>query len=358
MTPLLEGEITKFRRLIDADLQTFSEAWLRDWRERYGAVTADTLEVLVAVLTRGGKRLRGVLAMKSYYAHGGRDETVAIGAARVVELVQAYLLVLDDIADNSDMRRGGPSAHKLLERWHAEHGWRGDPSHFGRSQATNVASLGMHQATLELADLPVDPQALARATITLNKNISVTAAGQIADINNEVIDTDLGEADIIATLERKTAYYTFVSPLELGACLAGREGLSEALRAYALGAGVAFQVIDDVLGVFGDEFESGKSAEDDIREGKATVLSNYAQRHASGHQAVQLAGTLGNPYATPLACEGVRRIFEATGARLHAAAVAEEYADTAREALRTVELGDEDKLFLEELLGYVMSRNK
>lgn len=343
--------IVTHKQAIDADLSAFSNKWREEWSKSYTPASLDVLESLLALLNRGGKRVRGALAMESYYLHGGTRREVAIGAARVIELVQAYLLIMDDIADNADMRRGGLSTHAYLSTLHKETQLKGDAAHYGLSQATNAAMLASHQAMSQLVTLSAPDAAKVRATELLNEDIGVTLVGQINDIFNEVAPRRIKREDIINTLTWKTAYYTFVSPLELGACLAGSDGLSERLRRYALHAGVAFQISDDILGTFGDSFESGKSADDDIREGKVTLLVSHARKHMIDEQTTVFDTTLGNPHATRSECDQIRAIFEATGAREYAAGKATEYANRAIDAL-----GEVPEPFLVKLVEFAVQR--
>lgn len=339
------------KKEIDADLVRLGTALHKEWKHDYTTHSVEVLDVLIALLNRGGKRLRGALAMESYYLHGGTRQKIALGAARVIELVQASLLTIDDIADNSDMRRGGPSVHTVLAKRHKQQQLRGDSYHYGISQATNAAILANHYALIELMTLPAPDTAKVRAAELLSQDISVTIVGQINDLYNEVATSVVPRDAIINTLTWKTAYYTFVSPLELGACLAGSDGLSDRLRRYALNAGVAFQISDDVLGTFGDGFEVGKSADDDIREGKATLLVSHAMEHSTDEQSRILERVLGNPAATKSECDKVRAIFEATGARRYAVETAENYADLAIAAL-----GKQPEPFLVELARFAVSR--
>ncbi len=339
------------KKEIDRDLLRLSKQWLVQWQRDYSDSSEAVLESLTDLLNRGGKRVRGALAMESYYLHGGTRPEVALGAARVIELVQAYLLIMDDIADNSMMRRGGLAVHAQLAKSHEDQSLKGDSIHYGLSQATNAAMLAIHRAMGELVKLPASDAAKIRATELLNQDVSITIVGQINDIYNEVARKHIKPDEIINTLTWKTAYYTFVSPLELGACLAGADGLNSRLREYALKAGVAFQINDDILGTFGDSFEVGKSADDDIREGKATLLVSHARKHASPEQLVAIDGILGQPGATAADCDRVRAIFVETGAKDYAEEIAARYATEA-----IVKLGNSPESFLVTLAQFAVKR--
>ncbi len=338
---------------INADLAVSAT----NWQAEFEGGGKEPIVAFSELLLRGGKRIRGMLAQQSYYAHGGRDEKVAMTAARAFEFIQAYLLILDDIADRSDMRRGGLSAHKLIERHAINEAMKGDAAHYGTTQAMNAAVAGMHKATTELLDLAIDPAIICRAIHSLHDNLAVTIDGQMNDIFNEVSRVVPSEAAIEHVLTRKSAYYTILSPLELGACLAGVDGLSGALRDYSIHTGCAFQITDDTIGTFGDKNQTGKGTNDDIHEGKMTLLVQYALTHADDTQKQILEKTLGDITASDQECDAVRDILLQTGAK--------EYADSRslwHEQQALAALDNETTVepafaaFLRELTEYVTKR--
>ncbi|HET8884697.1 MAG TPA: polyprenyl synthetase family protein, partial [Candidatus Saccharimonadales bacterium] len=186
------ADIERAQQAINQDLERF----ISQWRLTYDHGATDAIDGYCQIVLRGGKRLRGILAMQSYYAHGGTDAAVALGAARVLELVQAYLLVLDDIADRSTTRRGGPSAHRLIATAAEKAEMRGDLNHYAEAQAVNAAQSGMHRAALELLQLPVTDATARAALVSLHKNIEITGMGQMNDIYNEATNDVLDEAAI------------------------------------------------------------------------------------------------------------------------------------------------------------------
>lgn len=295
---------------INDDLTQFAT----DWKSSSTIGSPEPVQAFCDVLLRGGKRLRGQLAMKSYYAHGGTDEAVALGAARVFEIIQTSLLIVDDIADRSRLRRGGPSAHVLLEAYAKEHDLKGSARHYGQVQTMNVAYAGLHKATTELLALPVTSDIARAACGRFHENILVTINGQIDDIYNEATRELVSEAAIESVMERKTAYYSFLSPIELGACLAGAAGITPGMRDYSIHAGCAFQIADDIIGTFGVELETGKGTNDDIYEGKMTLLAHFAFLNGTDDQKKVLNSVLGNEAATAKECDDVRDILKTTGA--------------------------------------------
>lgn len=342
------------KEVVDKDLKRF----INEWRQTYDEGSIDAIDAYCQIILNGGKRLRGILAMQSYYAHGGTDDAVAIGAARVLELMQGYLLVIDDIADRSDTRRGGPSAHRIIEATAKTAGMRSDLVHYSQAQAVNAAQCGAHQASLELLQLPVSDTIIRKAMRSLHKNIEITGMGQINDIFNEATNITLDEGAIERVLTQKSAYYTFVNPLELGACLAGADLLDDGLLAYAVNVGCTFQITDDLIGTFGDEAATGKSTNDDIREGKMTLIAQRALANADSGAHSKLRSVLGNAEATDEACDEARLIMRMTGAHEYAASRRDWYAQRAHDALKTASVTDKAFVaFLDQLIDYVSARN-
>lgn len=338
---------------IQQDLERFAVKWQAD--KTIGS--PEPIDAFCDVLTRGGKRLRGTLAMQSYFAHGGQDVEVALGAARVFELVQTSLLVVDDIADRSLLRRGGPSAHTRIKEYARANNMKVAPLHYGQVQAMNVAYAGLHQATIELLNLPVDNEIARRACKRFHENICTTINGQIDDIYNEATHADVSEADIETVMKRKTAYYTIVSPLELGACLAGVAEIPVYLREYAVHTGCAFQIADDIISTFGKEGETGKGSNDDIREGKVTFMAHYALAHSSNEQREQLAAILGKERATDQQCDDAREIIKTTGGLDYAAERARFHETEALKALENDSVTDPTfKAYLMTLTDYIVNR--
>lgn len=205
------------------------------------------------------------------------DEVVAAAAA--LEIFHVAALVHDDIIDSSDTRRGRPAAHRALEAWHRDAGWRGDGAGFGRSAGILLGDLllGWSDDLLEDGLTAID-SARARATRLLYARMrrDVTV-GQFLDVAEESAwateadDRHAARALRVATF--KSARYSVQQPLLLGATLAGADPEQDAaLSAFGEPLGLAFQLRDDVLGVFGDAAVTGKPAGDDLREGKRTVL--------------------------------------------------------------------------------------
>jgi geranylgeranyl diphosphate synthase type I len=269
-------------------------------------------------LLAGGKRLRPAFCYWGWRGAGAPDGEAVVTAAAALELFQAAALLHDDVMDGSDTRRGMPAAHRRMSSLHRGNGWRGDGEGFGTSAAILAGDLCLSWSDEMLwrSGLPVDT--LVRGRDTFDVMRTQLMGGQFLDVLEQV----LTEADGGGTAERaqrviwfKSAKYTVEHPLLLGGSLAG--GSPELLRhytAYGLPLGEAFQLRDDVLGVFGDPAETGKPAGDDLREGKRTVLVAVALKNATTSQAATVRQRLGDPHLDADGVQVLREVIVATGA--------------------------------------------
>ncbi|MFE5410319.1 polyprenyl synthetase family protein [Microbacterium sp. NPDC056569] len=301
----------------------------------------------------GGKRLRGRFcisgwrAVEEAVAPAGDAPGPVIAAAAALEVFHAAALVHDDLIDNSDTRRGRPSAHRALEAGHRGAGWLGDADAFGRSAAILLGDLlvAWSDDLLEegLAETSPDRAAAARSRFALMRR-EVTL-GQFLDVAEEsafASEPDDRHAErALRVASFKSARYSVQQPLAIGAALAGADAAqAAALAAFGHPLGMAFQLRDDVLGVFGDEAATGKPSGDDLREGKRTVLIAYA-REALAPPARRLVDELvGDPDLDADQVASLQRTIVDTGALDRVERLIADYAREADRALSGARLGN------------------
>ncbi len=315
---LFNKKLAQYKDLIDADIKLYTKTIQKSILQKYGASSRIATDAFLEILGRGGKRIRGSLVMAGYEMMGGTNQKMIIEASRAIEMIHAYILIMDDIQDNSSVRRGGPTAHIALADYHRRHYLSGDANHFGVSQALNAMGIGNHASQVIVLNLDVDEDLRIKASSILNQAMITTAYGQTNDIMNEV-KADVGLTDINNVLEWKTAYYTFLNPLTFGMVLAGADcRATDAVRDYCLNAGRAFQITDDILGIFGSELEVGKNPMDDIKEGKRTLLTIYALEYADKADQNFLIQMLGNQDLTMAEFDRCKKIITESGSLKHA----------------------------------------
>ncbi len=355
---ILEQNLAIYKQEVDAIADTYTAELLSDYGQHYTAYSRAAAEIFCTILQRGGKRLRGALVMNTYEMLGGGNRQLALRAALAIEIIHTYLLIIDDICDRSLMRRGGPTAHVMLTERHRQLRLKGDSEHFGLSQAINVAILGAHLAQRELTQLPTTDSSKLEVLHDLNSALITTIHGQINDLYNQSVQ-EVNESEVKQTLAWKTTDYSFKNPLQMGAILAqaGPES-GGLLDEYAGHAGLAFQISDDILGTFGSSFESGKSAHDDMKEGKITILVSRALERADSQQRQALLKALGNQQLTPADLEKCRQIIEATGALDYARRVVHKHAAEAVQVLDSApdSWSPGGVMFMRELARFITER--
>lgn len=245
-----------------------------------------------------------------------------VSAASALEIFHAAALVHDDIIDNSDTRRGAPAAHKLFESLHDTEAWAGDSVSFGRASAILLGDLllGWSDELLDegLTELH-DRAAARRARAEFNHMRTEVTAGQYLDILEESAWLAHPEGELLDRALRvivyKSAKYSVQAPLVIGAALAGGSVTQlSSLRAFGLPLGIAFQLRDDLLGVFGDAQITGKPSGDDLVEGKRTVLIALARERLTSVDRDLLDAQLGNALLTTTEIGALQTLIRKSGA--------------------------------------------
>lgn len=307
------------------------------------------LEALSDLLA-GGKRLRPAFCYWGWRGAGGEDCPQILAAAAALELLHAGALVHDDVMDGSDTRRGKPSLHRRFAARHADRGWRGSAQSFGRGAAILLGDLLLAWTDEMFQASGLTPAALARGRPVLNLMRTEVMAGQYLDLLGQATG-DGTVPSALRVVEYKTAKYTIERPLQLGAALAGAPAgpIPEAYAAYGLPLGVAFQLRDDILGMFGDPAQTGKPASDDLREGKRTVLLAITRARATASQAAIIERTLGDARLDEAGVAEVRAVISGTGALAECELMIDRQVSAALSALDVAPITGEARDALAEL---------
>lgn len=321
---------------------------------------ADTLE--------GGKRLRARFCVTGWRAVAERDRPSASipdsvsDAAAALEIFHAAALVHDDIIDNSDTRRGQPAAHRRLETDHVRAAWAGDARAFGRSSAVLLGDLlvAWSDDLLEQGLRGVAHAASAREVYALMRR-EVTI-GQFLDIAEEAAYTsapDIEHAErALRVASLKSARYSVQHPLLLGAALAGADAAQNAaLAAFGHPIGLAFQLRDDVLGVFGDSAVTGKPSGDDLREGKRTLLIAYTRERLAPPARRLMDELIGDPTLDAAQITSLQQTIIDSGALDRVESAISAYADEADRALRGAPLATSAVGALRDLAHAAIARS-
>jgi geranylgeranyl diphosphate synthase type I len=352
-------------RGFDADFPAHVERALAEFLGRAGAEICRTepsvhpgIDALAEFVLGGGKRLRPTFAWWGWRGAGGDpagpDAEGVLQAAASLELIQACALIHDDLIDSSDSRRGSPTVHIAFAKQHADQGWLGLPSTFGLASAVLIGDLALAWADDMFADAPLPPARMAAARPAWRAMRTEVLAGQYLDVRTQAT----GDASVEAALRidmLKTAAYTVQRPLHLGASLAGADDKTiTTLLEFGGDLGVAFQLRDDLLGVFGDPSVTGKPAGDDLREGKRTLLVALglelgAQQGRSAAVSV-IADAIGKADLADTAVDTVREALTEVGAPAAVEQRIDELTQTAMAALHRAHLAEPATARLTELV--------
>jgi geranylgeranyl diphosphate synthase type I len=275
----------------------------------------------VRAFASGGKRLRPAFAYWGW--RGGNqgqdrapeDDAAVLRAVAALEFVHASALVHDDVMDGATTRRGRPAAHIGFAARHAAAALTGDGGVFGTGAAILIGDLALVWSDELLRTSGLSTGALARARPVWDTMRTEVTAGQYLDLLRAAGGLP-GPQGALTVARFKSAGYTVQRPLQLGAAIAGAGAdVMAACTEIGLPLGEAFQLRDDVLGVFGDPAVTGKSVDDDLREGKQTLLIALAEEATDAAGRELLAEALGNPAAGPEEFQALRELLETTGAR-------------------------------------------
>lgn len=330
---------------INRELDAFFKVWRRGVNQTSTKLAA--LNNTFIESCQGGKRLRGTLVKFGFELTGNQSNADILKPAIAFEIFQTAILDHDDIIDLSPLRRGKPTIYKAL-----------GGNHYGISQAICLGDIGFFLAYQIISESNFPDK---------NKNLAITS------FSNSMIDTGLGEMldielpflsqgseDDISTIFRlKTAMYTIVGPMSLGAILGGADQkLLNKIKQFGTALGIAFQIQDDILGVFGTEEALGKSVTSDIEEGKLTLLILHARQNADRFQKEKLEKCYGNGKINNKELEQIRQILISTGALDYSQKKAEKLVADAKKIIPKITKDLKYKNYLEEMADFLVKRNK
>ena len=312
---------------------------------------------LSSFLLDSGKRLRPLFAYAGFLASGGSLDKPVVRAMASLELLQACALIHDDLMDGSDTRRGKPSIHRHFESRHVQDDLDGFAPHYGLSAAVLLGDLAFVWSDQMLNSAGLTTAQFTALLPYYNEMRVELMAGQFLDIHEQTQKTT--SVDRSMKIARyKSGKYTIERPLHLGAAMASAPSeIFTALSAYGLPLGEAFQLRDDLLGVFGDPSVTGKPAGDDLREGKRTVLIAMTNDRQSEAQREIARKYFGKPDLDAQGVAVLREIIESTGAREELESTIERLTDQALTAAQSAVFTEDGNAMLVELANIATKRS-
>ncbi len=330
---------------IEPALDSVLASWQKDIEKNQPMLTP--LSKIFAEQCQGGKRLRGTLVKLGYELAEGKNYTAILQPAVALEIFQTAILAHDDIIDKSELRRGKPSLYQSL-----------GGNHYGVSQTICLGDLGFFLSTELLATGDFPTEIKNQAVVLFTKIIQQTIRGEMIDILLPTQKSFTKNA-IISLASLKTASYSISGPLTIGAVLAGaNEKLLTQMRLFGENLGIAFQIQDDILGIFADKITLGKSNMSDIQEGKRTLLIWYAKQKANDSQKKILDTIYGKISVTKTDVAKIKEIFIQTGAYEYAVGEVLHYTQKARTYIPKLIEDSLKQNLLQDLTTFLLERKK
>ena len=312
------------RMRVDAVLDSFL-AEQRGLLDDLGSEAVEPLDELGRVIGAGGKRLRPLFCYWGYLAAGREEDPSIVRAAASLELLHTFAIIHDDVMDRSPLRRGQPATHLAMAR--------GGDAHLGVSSAILVGDLALALADVLFSGAGFAPETFVEGFRWYNRMRTEVVTGQYLDVVATRMRT-IDEETVRRIASLKSGGYTVEKPLLIGAALGGAsQEIMAVLSAYGMLLGEAFQLRDDVLGVFGDPGVTGKDADGDLREGKRTLLVARALESAPPDEQEFLTARLGSESLSAGDAERIRGIIRSSGALASTQALIEAHRSIALAAL-------------------------
>lgn len=333
-------DLLSFKPRIDEKLTEFFEGKL----EEKSGIEREVIEALRDFTLRGGKRMRPVFMIMGFLLNDNITDEV-VKSSILLELMQSYMLIHDDLIDNSDLRRGYPTLHKVFK-------FNKQTNDGLAIIAADLANAYCHEVLLK-ANFPSDN--IRNASIEMEKAFEMTGMGQINDMTLPFLDEV--SLDLVTKVHKlKTAEYTVNGPMKIGASLSGFKRL-DLVGKYAIPLGIAFQIQDDVLGLFGDEQTLGKPVKSDVQEGKITHMIIFSKSNTSKEEQQFVYSMLGKKDITDDQFEQFKKLIKNSGALEKSQKLKKSYYDQAISAipLLTDDRDKQDQLKL--LANKMVSRN-
>lgn len=357
-----KGRISALLAARNKELKKEPNALIRPFQEAF------------ADLNQGGKMLRGVLVNLGYKIAGGVDISESDSLAAAFEIFQTGVLIHDDIIDRADLRRGKKTVQRRYEERLRSRQIRmvsrsETPQSLAASAALCVGDLGLFYSNLEIAENYRDHPNVGTLITYFDQVVIDTIRGELLDVvlpyeiqdakRSETEKNDLLEKSVQEIYHLKTAYYSVIGPLHLGMLLGDlSDEKMEELDSFCNDLGIAFQIKDDILGIYADETKTGKDAGSDVSEFKQTILYQYVVVHG-GKAREELLELYGKENLTQAELQKVQTIFRESGAYDYANGEMEACFSSAKRKLdKMTFLNGEDQSILRGLIGYLRTRKK
>jgi len=358
----INKKIQEHKKEIDKRLEKYLEKKLKHAIKESEAI--DYITELAGYIKeynlRGGKRIRPTFIIEGYRSVGGKDINSIYDASLCVETMEGFLLTHDDVMDRDDMRRGGKTIHKIYEEWFLKNIKKDkkEAEHFGNTMAIDLGDIMETFGPEILASSNFPEQRKIEAIKKYTTMSRYTGYGQALDLIVEKLPLEkVTEKHIITVHKFKTSLYTITGPLQIGVILAGgTKHQQKIMEKYGENLGIAFQIQDDLLGIYADEKKLGKPIGSDLKSGKRTLLVIKALEKATQKQKEKLKKLIGKKDITNQEIEEAKKIIKDTGSYDYSKKLAVEYAQKAIQAIEKEKLEQEGKEYLLDIAEYLIKK--
>jgi geranylgeranyl diphosphate synthase type I len=350
-----KSTLSEFKKEIDKEIEIYFDRVIKETKKQDAVITGAVKHVKKLTLS-GGKRIRPALMYYGYVGMGGKEKERMLKAAVSIELVHMFLLIHDDVIDRDFERHGVSTINKIYEDLGKKYFPDKDSRHFGNAMALIVGDMIAALGNQIIFESGFKNHLVMKALSKLQSIISYTVVGEVKDfyIGYKGKAT---EKEVMDMYEYKTAKYTVEGPLHLGAVLGGAdEETLKLISGYSIPVGIAFQIQDDILGVFGNEEKLGKKVGSDIEEGKMTVLVTRANQKAGSKERKIMNSILGREGLSFDEIERFRSIIRNSGSLAYAQSIAERSVEKGKQQLAKTKFKKETKDFLYGMADYIIKR--
>jgi geranylgeranyl diphosphate synthase type I len=351
--------LEKYKKRVDAHLARYFAQKIKEARKN-DPLAEEAIKMIADFTMKGGKRIRPAIVYYSYLAAGGKDEDRIVEVSMSMELTHTFLLIHDDIIDKDESRHGTPTIHERYKKIGRRLNKNKDNVHFGNGMAMLAGDMAAAMANEIIFRSAFPPETIINALDQLRKIVYTIVPGEMLDVILEIRGRAT-EKEILDMYQGKTSSYSFEGPLHLGTVFAGINGgkIFEDYSKYASPLGKAFQIRDDILGVYGDEKKTGKPVGSDIIEGKQTLLVIKALERGTRDQRQEVQKYLGKRDLTKKELEKVREIIKETGSLEYSEKLCQELINESLKALQKVDIKNQEaRVFLEGIAEYMVKREK
>ncbi|QQS61032.1 MAG: polyprenyl synthetase family protein [Candidatus Moraniibacteriota bacterium] len=352
----IHEELALFKKRLDIELKLFLDREIALAKKQDHLVSLALIQAR-EILLSGGKRIRAAMMYIGYLAAGGKNTEEIIKASMSIELVHAFLLIHDDVMDRDDVRHGKKTIHAHFREYGIKYFPEKDTTHFGNIMAISIGDILTAYGGQCIFSSTFDPNDIVIALKRLQSIVLSTVIGQIKDVKMGFSSKIATEEEILLMYELKTARYTFEGPLCLGVTLAGgSQELLDDMKEYSIPMGIAYQIQDDILGIYGEETSVGKVMGSDLEEGKMTLLVAGAHQRGNKNQKKELKSLWGTTLTQEKLCR-IQQLFKETGSFDYANNLQEELLQKARQVVQRMVTQDTySRDFLFSVISYLAER--